>query len=175
MNIGNQLGLLVLNAATLFVHGFEIHGLPAYHSEDDVLEYLLTQALTNNNIRIIIRWMRKLSTEGFNSCQGHWMYMDEKSLDLMGHVLQVLRNIVIIIGVLRHQPQCTSQQDQVHLDQEYRVIKQHILFARVVHWCYLTVLLPESSDLCETVRISQLWSEMQQSYTEDQQKLPWLS
>lgn len=35
--------------------------------------------------------------------------------------------------------------DQVHLDQEYRVIKQHILFARVVHWCYLTGLLPESS------------------------------
>ncbi|XP_058843469.1 protein ELYS-like isoform X2 [Acipenser ruthenus] len=196
MNIGNQLGLLVLNAATLFVHGFEIHGLPAYHSEDDVLEYLLTQALTNNNIRIIIRWMKKLSTEDctvrtvlswvqkivdngkkqlltlcFNSCQGHWMYMDEKSLDLMGHVLQVLRNIVIIIGVLRHQPQC--QQDQVHLDQEYRVIKQHILFAHVVHWCYLTGLLPESSDLCETARISQLWSEMQQSYTEDQQKLPW--
>ncbi|XP_045919283.1 uncharacterized protein LOC123979414 [Micropterus dolomieu] len=150
-----------------------------------------SEALASNNIRAIIRWLRKLTAEGFSRCQGLWMFLDRSSFTRVHMLLQRLRNLLTLAQWARKQLSsahlwhgvgvpCVVCRDAFGSSnvrrgcwtREHRVLKQHIWLGRLVQWWGIMGLLPKYPEAHEVKRISQMWKEMDHSHRKARLETP---
>ncbi|KAK2826085.1 hypothetical protein Q5P01_020299 [Channa striata] len=133
-----------------------------------------SEALTSNNIRAIMRSLRKLTDESFSRCQGLWMFLDRSSFTKVHVLLQRLSNLLSLAQWVRKQLSsgvgipcvvcretlCSSDVRCGCRNRAQRGLKQHIWLGRLVQWWGIMGLLPKCPEPHEVKRISQMWREI---------------